>query len=72
MSEFKFECPHCGQHLACDTQFSGRQIQCPSCHHLIHIPPAPGQTNQYQPESGMTWATFAPPAAPKPPPKPGK
>jgi hypothetical protein len=62
MSEFKFSCPHCSQHLQCDEQFSGRQIQCPHCDHLIRIPPAPGKTAQYAPESGMTWATYVSPA----------
>jgi hypothetical protein len=27
---------------------------------LIRIPPVPGQTAQYTPESGKTWATFVP------------
>ena len=57
MSEFKFNCPHCDQHLKCDAEASGRQIQCPNCNHLIRIPPVPGQTANYQPEAGMTWAT---------------
>ncbi len=58
MSEFKFACPHCRQHLQCDEQLSGREIQCPKCHHLLHIPPVPGKTAEYSPESGQTWATF--------------
>jgi len=58
MSEFKFACPHCQQHLQCDEQFSGREIQCPTCHVFIRIPPIPGKTAQYSPESGKTWATF--------------
>jgi DNA-directed RNA polymerase subunit RPC12/RpoP len=62
MSDFKFECPHCKQHLQCDEKFSGREIQCPKCSHLIHIPPVPGRTAQYNPESGKTWATFVGPA----------
>jgi hypothetical protein len=57
MSQFKFCCPHCGRRLQCDEQFSGREIQCPSCDVLIRIPPVPGKTAEYQPESGMTWAT---------------
>ena len=61
MSDFKFACPHCTQHLQVNEEFSGRQIQCPKCSHLIRIPPAPGKTAQYEPESGMTWATFVPP-----------
>ena len=60
MKQFKFECPHCRQHLQCDEQFSGREIQCPGCHVLIRIPPVPGKTAQYTPESGKTWATFVP------------
>jgi DNA-directed RNA polymerase subunit RPC12/RpoP len=73
MSEFKFSCSHCGQRLQCDEAFSGRQIQCPSCKHLIRVPSVPGQTVKYQPQSGMTWATHVPPPkapSPKsPPPK---
>lgn len=60
MSQFKFSCPQCQQHLQCDEQFAGREIQCPDCHHLIRIPPVPGKTAQYSPESGKTWATFVP------------
>ena len=63
MNEFKFSCPHCDQHLQCDEQFSGREIQCPGCNHLIRIPPAPGKTVEFKPESGMTWATFVPGAS---------
>jgi DNA-directed RNA polymerase subunit RPC12/RpoP len=61
MNQFKFSCPQCQQHLQCDEQFAGREIQCPGCNHLIRIPPVPGQTAQYSPESGKTWATFVPP-----------
>lgn len=67
MSDFKFSCPQCEQHLSCDVQLAGRQIQCPACNHLIRIPAAPGQTANYTPESGNTWATHIRP--PKLPPK---
>jgi hypothetical protein len=67
MSEFKFNCPHCEQHLACDEQFSGRQIQCPGCQHLIRIPSIPGKTVDYKPESGNTWGTFVPSGNVEPP-----
>jgi DNA-directed RNA polymerase subunit RPC12/RpoP len=66
MKELKFSCPHCQQHLQVDEQFSGREIQCPSCRHLIRIPPIPGKTVGYKPESGKTWATHVP-NAPRPP-----
>ena len=69
MSEFKFSCPHCEQHIQCDSKFSGKQIQCPGCNHLIVIPPSPTVVAEgnYQAQSGMTWATFVPPpeAAPR-------
>jgi hypothetical protein len=77
MSDFKFECPHCSQHLQCDEQLSGRQILCPKCQHLIRIPPVPGKTVEYQAETGKTWATYvSPPRAagskpPEPPPAHG-
>jgi hypothetical protein len=58
MPDFKFACPHCDQHLQCDQRMSGRQIQCPHCNTLIRIPPVPGKTVQYAPESGKTWDTF--------------
>ena len=61
MSDFKFSCPHCQQHLKSEERNSGRQITCPSCNHLIRIPAVPGKTVQYKPESGKTWATFVPP-----------
>jgi DNA-directed RNA polymerase subunit RPC12/RpoP len=63
MSDMKFGCPKCEQHLQCDEQLSGREIQCPKCHVLLRIPPVPGKTAQYVPESGMTWATFIPSGA---------
>ena len=69
MSEFKFSCPHCDQHIQCDSKFSGRQIQCPGCNHLIVIPLSPTVVEQgnYQAQSGMTWATHVPPPQVEPP-----
>lgn len=68
MSEFKFSCPHCDQHLQCDERLGGKQIQCPACKHLIVIPPSPSQQagGNLAPESGQTWATHIP-RQPKPP-----
>ncbi len=61
-SEFKFYCSHCDQPLQCDPCHAGRQIECPTCHHLIRIPnPPPGMGfTHVQPESGQTWATQVP------------
>ena len=68
MSQYKFACPHCHQHLQCEEEFAGREIQCPACNLLMHIPPVPGKTVQFKPEAGKTWATFVP-SGHVPPPK---
>ena len=41
MSEFKFACPVCGQHITADSTASGGQLECPTCFRKIVIPQAP-------------------------------
>jgi len=41
MSEFKFACPVCGQHITADSSNSGGQLDCPTCFQKIVIPQAP-------------------------------
>ena len=41
MSEFKFACPVCGQHITVDSRTGGRQIECPTCFQKIVVPQAP-------------------------------
>lgn len=41
MSEFKFACPVCGQHITADSSNSGGQIECPTCFQKIVVPQAP-------------------------------
>jgi DNA-directed RNA polymerase subunit RPC12/RpoP len=41
MSEFKFACPICGQHITADSSTSGGQIECPTCFQKIVVPQAP-------------------------------
>src|SRR5438874_2386818 len=41
MSEFKFACPVCGQHITADSTTSGAQIECPTCFQKIVVPQAP-------------------------------
>jgi hypothetical protein len=38
MNEFKFSCPRCGQHILCDTQWNGREINCPACQQTLVVP----------------------------------
>ncbi len=41
MSEFKFACPVCGQHITADSSASGSQLECPTCFQKIIVPQAP-------------------------------
>ena len=41
MSEFKFACPVCGQHITADSSATGGQLDCPTCFQKIVVPQAP-------------------------------
>ncbi len=41
MSEFKFACPVCGQHITADAKASGSKLECPTCFQKIVVPQAP-------------------------------
>lgn len=41
MSEFKFACPVCGQHITADSRTSGSQLDCPTCFTKLLVPQAP-------------------------------
>jgi hypothetical protein len=38
MSEVKFACPYCAQHIACDDAYCGNAIVCPACSEKIFVP----------------------------------
>lgn len=46
MSEFKYACPVCGQHIKCDSSQAGTQMQCPTCFQQITVPQAPAAEGQ--------------------------
>ncbi len=41
MSEFKYACPVCGQHMKCDSSQAGSVSECPTCFQKIVVPQAP-------------------------------
>jgi hypothetical protein len=45
MSEFKFACPVCGQHITADSTSAGGQIECPTCFQKIVVPQASGSAD---------------------------
>jgi hypothetical protein len=78
MSEHKFECPACGQRIACDSSAIGKAIACPVCKVAFSIPPppvesvsmAPGPVTMGStvPSSTSQSQTQAAPTAPPPAP----
>lgn len=38
MPDFKFACPHCGQHLEASQELFGTVVGCPSCSQQIQVP----------------------------------
>jgi len=45
MSEFKFACPVCGQHVTAAANASGTQLECPTCFQKIVVPQAPSSSD---------------------------
>ena len=39
MSEIKFACPYCSQHVRCDDVYCGERVDCPGCGKDLFIPP---------------------------------
>jgi DNA-directed RNA polymerase subunit RPC12/RpoP len=46
MSEFKYACPVCGQHIRCDSSQAGTKMECPTCFQKITVPQAPSSEDQ--------------------------
>ena len=46
MSEFKYACPVCGQHIKCDSSQTGSTMVCPTCFQKIIVPQAPATDDQ--------------------------
>jgi hypothetical protein len=47
MSEFKFACPVCGQHMAADSTASGMHVECPTCFQKVIVPQQPSAKSKY-------------------------
>ena len=47
MSEFKFACPVCGQHMMCDASQAGSVMDCPTCFQKIVAPQAPAPDSKF-------------------------
>ena len=47
MSEFKFACPVCGQHMMCDVSQAGSVMDCPTCFQKIVAPQTPAADSKF-------------------------
>jgi Domain of unknown function (DUF4190) len=57
MSDFKFSCPACGQHIACDTSNAGMTVACPACQTALVVPQPPAAAPApAAPHSGLSIA----------------
>lgn len=65
MSDLKFTCPACSQHIQCDSSHAGENLPCPACAHLVRVPADaaivvnPG-TNGSAGEETASYATAGP------------
>ena len=59
MSEIKFACPHCAQHVACDSEYADMCIVCPGCGKPMLVP-IMNATDDAHPKLVLVAATPAP------------
>jgi hypothetical protein len=59
MSEIKFACPHCAQHVACDSDYADMCIVCPGCSKPMLVP-IMNATDAAHPKLVLVAATPAP------------
>src|SRR3954462_1420760 len=68
MSDIRFACPFCHQHVVCDADYGGLAIDCPSCSNKMIVPRL-SATSQGHP-SMLVVASTPPPPETKPQPMP--
>jgi hypothetical protein len=66
MSEIKFACPHCRQHIACDSGYASLDIECPSCGGMMVVPRL---TDTGALHTGTVLVASTPSPAPRPVPQ---
>ena len=73
MSELKFACPVCGQHITADSSASGNRLECPTCFQGLIVPQAPevGDSKLILSAAKASAAKTAFPSVTGPPPKTG-
>ncbi|HWC61189.1 MAG TPA: zinc ribbon domain-containing protein, partial [Verrucomicrobiae bacterium] len=68
MSEIKFACPSCQQHIQCGPEYSGMEIPCPACQSKMTVPaPAGFAAPPPPPAPALRTSASATAVAPPPP-----
>lgn len=62
MSEFKYACPVCGQHIKCDSSQSGKVMDCPTCFQKHIAPQAPASSDSKIILTGQKLTSFSAPS----------
>lgn len=57
MSEFKFTCPHCQQHLSADSSMVGTEVACPTCSGRLIVPEPPTSQHRVTPPRSEVGGT---------------
>ncbi len=65
MSEFKYACPVCGQHMKCDSSQAGSVMECPTCFQKITVPQAPASDDPKFIITGIKKGERPPPKIPE-------
>jgi hypothetical protein len=63
MTEIKFACPYCRQHIACDEGYADLWIECPSCAGTLVVPRLTATDSK---ESGAVIVAVTPAPKPRP------
>jgi hypothetical protein len=67
MSEIKFACPFCSQHIACDADYADLAIDCPSCGKSMVVPRLSSRTSSNPGLVIVASAPLPPHTSPPPP-----
>jgi hypothetical protein len=66
MSEIKFACPSCQQHIQCGPEYAGMEIPCPVCQAPMAVPSPVGAVVAAAPAPVLQRAVAPPPPPPAP------
>lgn len=68
MSDLKFACPNCQQHIQCEAGYAGLEIACPACHSKMVVPQPVGAAAPALAQApGLRVSASAPPPPPPAP-----